>query len=262
MSKYLQVFRIAWQRNFEYRSNAIGHMVLGIIAVIVPLLVFRYAFSQGAVFGDYTYSSIFTYLIMTKFMHFASRGNITRKIAVEIKDGSFSNYLLKPVSYRKYWLAYTLSDRSFEICTRILMLVVFIFIFPNLISLKLNTLPLFLLTIPLSLALNYFISLIIAYVAFFVIDIGLFATSVGIVIGFLAGEVIPIDLLPGVIGRVAAWLPFRFASYFPIMVIQGKISTNNYWLSCLSALVWIIIFAFITQLMWKKGVKHYEAVGR
>lgn len=262
MSKYLQVFKLAWQRNFEYRANAVGHLLLGLISLIVPLFIFKYAFAQGAKFGTYDYSALFTYLIMTKFMHFAGRGNITRKVAAEIKDGSFSNYLLKPIGYQRYWLAYTLSDRLFEICLRILMLLAFLLLFPTQINLSTNTIPFFLLTIPISLALNYFFGLIIAHVAFFITDIKIFATSLGIVIGFLAGEVIPIDLLPGSIGQMAAWLPFRFASYFPIMVYQGKVSANEFWLSCFSALVWISVFAVITNKMWQKGVKHYEAIGR
>lgn len=262
MSKYLQVFKLAWQRNFEYRSNAIGHIILGLIGIVVPLFIFKYAFTQGAVFGDYTFQSMFTYLVMTKFMHFAGRGNIIRKISGEIKDGSFSNYQLKPISYKKYWFAYTISDRIFEILLRTFMLIIFLLIFPNIINLRSDNLLLFALIIPLTLLFNYIFSLIIASIAFFIVDIHMVIVSLGIVLGFLAGDLIPITLIPGTLGTLASWLPFRFLSYFPIMVYQGKVGVSEYWLGFLSLLLWTIVFAIVARLLWQKGVKHYEAVGR
>lgn len=262
MSKYLQVFKLAWQRNFEYRAYFFGHMILGLINIVVPVLIFHYAFTNGAKFGNYTFSGLFTYMVMTRFMHFASRGNIRRKIATEIKDGSFSNYFLKPISYRRYWFAYMLADRLFEIVIQIIILSTVLLLFPQFINLQAGNLPLFLIFIPIALLFNFFYSLLVASIAFYITDTNLFTTALGIVTGLFAGELVPIDLLPSALNRVSNWLPFRFTAYFPIMVYQGKVGLPEYLTSCFSLIVWILLFALFSHLVWRKGVKRYEAIGR
>jgi len=129
--KYWVVFKLGWQNSFEYRADFLGHMMVGLISLLVMYFVWSSIFRNRTNFGNYTFSSMMTYMVLVRFLHFVKRGDIGKLIAEEIKEGSLSAYLVKPISYIKWWWAIFWADRVFEFFLRILMLFVFIGLFPN-----------------------------------------------------------------------------------------------------------------------------------
>lgn len=79
-----------------------AHMVRGIIYLLVLIFIWKAVFRQIDSFGSYTFSSMITYLVMVKFLHFTNRGNVARLIANEIKEGRLSIYLVKPINYHEF----------------------------------------------------------------------------------------------------------------------------------------------------------------
>lgn len=263
MRKYWVIFKVNWQNCFEYRGKFFANLINGVITLVVMVFIFRAIFNQTNDFAGYTFSSIFTYLLMTRILHFLTRGNTARLIGDEIKEGRLSTYLLKPVSYRKYWFFSFLADRMFELIIRFLLLFLFLILFPAYLKLpSLGIFSLFLIFLFISLIFNFFFNFLLAMLAFWVTDIRLFSTLVGLIIGFLAGELIPLDILPGVLKKISLVLPFQYVLYFPIKLYQGSLSPVQIATGMLISLFWILVFLWILNYFWRKGVKRYEAVGQ
>lgn len=257
------IFRVAWQRSVEYRVDFLVHLIRGLIGLAVMLLIFRSIFAQQSNFLGYTFSSMFTYLIMARVFHFAGRGNTARDIAQEIKEGQFSVYLLKPINYLRYWLSVFCADRLFEMIIRFSLIFVFLIFFPGLFSSPpFSTIVVLVLFVFLALVFNFLFNLFTASLAFWVTDIRLFGTFVGLLTGFLAGEVLPLDVLPVGLKNIAFFLPFQYALYFPIQIYQGKLSPEQIWQGLFFMLAWIGFFYLLVLRLWRKGVKKYEAVGQ
>ncbi len=263
MRKYWAVFKIGWQTSFEYRIDFLGHMMMGLISLLVMYFVWSSIFQGRTYFGSYTFSSMMTYLVLVRFLHFVKRGDIGRLIANEIKEGNLSAYLVKPMSYIKYWWAIFWSDRVFEFFLRILMLFVFIGLFPKIFEFPgLSRFFLVLLFLLLSLILNFVINILFASFAFFVTDVKLFRSSLLMTFDFFAGSVIPIDLMPGLIGKFGYFLPFKFWVYFPIKIYQNQISFSQLYQGILLYSAWMVILFWLLKILWKKGLKNYEAIGQ
>lgn len=130
MKKSWMIFKAAWQKSVEYRVDFFAHMIRGFIGLIVMVFIFRAVFKEQSNFFGYTFSSMFTYLVMARVFHFASRGNTARLMADEIKNGQFSVYLLKPMSYLRYWLSLFCADRLFEMIIRFSFIFLFLIFFP------------------------------------------------------------------------------------------------------------------------------------
>lgn len=263
MRKYWAVFKISWQNAVEYRMEFIGHIMLGLISLLVMYFIWSAVFKKREYFGGYTFSSMMTYMILVRFFHFTKRTNVGRQIAQEIKEGRLSVYLIKPVNYLKWWLAAFLADRIFEAILRILMLLVFVILFPKVFvfpgSLRFFYVLVFLI---ISLLMNFIFNLLVAALAFFVTDIRLFHSSVFLAVDFLAGGVIPIDIMPRFISTLGSFLPFQFTVFFPAKIYQGGFNLLEIFQGISVCLVWAFLLSCVLKILWQKGLKRYEAVGQ
>lgn len=263
MRKYWAIFKLNWQNSVEYRVDFFGHLLTSTLSLLATLFIFRAIFKQTSNFGGYTFPLIFTYLVMTKFLHFATRGNTSRYIADEIKTGQLSTGLIKPINYIKYWFSLFLADRFFEIVIRAILIVAFILFFPPLFKLPaIGSFFLFTFSIVLALILNFVINVIIATFAFWVTDIRLFSSALGLTIDFFAGAVVPLDVLPGILKNVSSFLPFQYAIFFPIKIFQGSLSPASMVNGFLSTAGWIVLLIFLSRIFWQKGIKRYEGIGQ
>lgn len=263
MHKYWAIFRINWQKSVEYRADFIGHLGMGIISFVVMYFIWSAVFKGRNSFGGYTFSTMMTYVLMTKFLHFVSRHNIGRMIADEIKEGKISMYLIKPVNYLRWWFSIFLADRSFEFFVRLSMLVIFFLFLPNVVSfLGLSRFIPFLLFLSISMMINFLLNLFIASFAFWLTDVRLFRSAIFMIFDFLAGGLVPIDIMPPALRNVSLLLPFQFTTFFPIRLYQGSLEPGQIFRGIGLAIAWMSALAVIMSFVWKKGVKRYEAVGQ
>ncbi len=77
----------------------------------------------------------------------------------------------------------------------------------------------------------------------------------------LGGQVAPVELLPGVMGQLAAALPMRYTLGFPIEVLLNRLPPGEVALGLALQAGWVAAAAVIVALVWRAGIRHYEAVG-
>jgi ABC-2 type transport system permease protein len=77
----------------------------------------------------------------------------------------------------------------------------------------------------------------------------------------LAGQAAPTALLPGFLRQAAEVLPFRYMLGFPVEVLSGKLDPSEILLGFIYQIVWITAVLLLHNVVWKKGVRHYTAVG-
>ena len=213
MRKYWAVFKITWQNSLEYRINFVTHMIRGLIALVVLIFIWSAVFKQVSNFGGYTFSSMLSYLVMVRFLHFANRGNIGRLTANEIKEGRLSIYLLKPIDYIKMWFSSFWADRIFESLVRFLIIIGFLVVLPHYFSFpSASQFIFFCLFLFIALLFNFLWNIFQATFAFWVTDTRLFTTTIGLTAGFLAGGLLPIDIMPDFLRTLSLFLPFRLTS--------------------------------------------------
>jgi len=77
----------------------------------------------------------------------------------------------------------------------------------------------------------------------------------------LAGQVAPIQLLPGALQSAAIALPFRYMVGFPVEVLTGQLDTSGLWTGFAVQAGWLIVALTLSTIVWRTGVKRYSAVG-
>jgi ABC-2 type transport system permease protein len=241
----------------------IGHLGMGIITFVVMFFIWGAVFKDKVFFSGYTFSSMMTYVLMTKFLHFTQRHNIGRQMANEIKEGRMSLYLLKPTSYLRWWLAIFLADRSFEFFVRLGMIIVFFLLLPKVVVFSgMGRFVMFLGFLFFSLIINFLTNVFTASFAFWLTDVRLFRTAMFMIFDFFAGGLVPLDVMPPLLQKIGLMLPFQYTTYFPIKLYQGQLGTKETVGGLVTVLVWIFGLLILMKFVWRKGLRRYEAVGQ
>lgn len=79
---------------------------------------------------------------------------------------------------------------------------------------------------------------------------------------FLSGRIAPIELLPPAVQRIAAltWFPYTLA--FPVELLTGAAATPaDVARGFLGQAVWLALWLAAYLLVWRRGLRHYGAVG-
>ena len=76
-----------------------------------------------------------------------------------------------------------------------------------------------------------------------------------------SGQFVPLALMPPVVQQIAQFLPFQLMIYFPIQLILGLLPPDAILRNFALGLIWLTIAYGLFNLVWRRGVKRFSAVG-
>lgn len=114
---------------------------------------------------------------------------------------------------------------------------------------------------PFAAAITYGLNVLVATIAFYTTEANSVKNVVAHVINVFSGTLIPLSLFPPLLKMVAITLPFSATVFGPIQALHTTALQGASLTGLLSACVWAIALVIIGELAWRKGVRHYEAVG-
>lgn len=264
LKKYAVAYRSALSTFLQYRLNlalfTIGHLVSLSGLVFVWLSVY----GNGEKLGSYTLTGILTYYILIAFLRLTIADGVGMgfQVVEDIKDGRITPYLLKPASYP--WMMFlgdTLAHASINILlvTPLTILVAYALGLQKYFPTITNGL-LFIAFMVIGLIFYYLIYFLSALSSFWVDRGSNFIYGVIVVSNFLNGSIVPIDIFPNWLIRISDALPFQFLMYTPIQFWLGR-AGDPIKLGIVAG-VWMIGLSLIVWLVWKLGIKKFEAVGQ
>ncbi|MBI5406069.1 MAG: ABC-2 family transporter protein [Nitrospirae bacterium] len=261
MKKYLTLFHINWQNSLQYRFSLVIYIAGYSLYIWVLLYLWSTVYHEGNTVGNYTLSQLTTYYLLQLMINSVIFSYISWDVIDNIKDGHFSNFLIKPLDYFLYWFTVNLSGKILE--------AFFVIIAAGLISLlfggyfafpgRLITLLYFLISVILGIVLAFEMDFCVGMITFWLTQVRTFKYMLQTLILFFAGAMLPLDLFPGLLMKISNILPFQYLVFFPISLYLGKV--DNPWPSFIMLSVWILIFYVIARILLIRGIRRYEAVG-
>lgn len=262
LGTYRRGFSLALSRELVYRVNFLLGRVREFILFAGFLFLFR-AIPEG--FNGYSSEEAIRYILISACLSAPLFTYGMHSIANEIVDGDLANYLLRPMNYFAYWTSRLLATRTLLIFGGIFQVALLILLFGQDLSLiQTKALPL------IQCGILFLGSLALVQLIDFTGGLLSFWTNRGhgprwlmtVLIQFLSGAYIPIDLLPHPIKQALLLTPFPSLLYGPIKAYLGKLSHPEFTSLLFTQLIWIILFTLLVSHLWKKGVRNYGAYGR
>ncbi len=263
ISKYLAVFKIAWEQGLVYRLNFTLWRVRSVLQLLLAYFIWWTVFqSQNQIFG-YTGKSIITYILVAALIRAVVLSSRVMDVSNQINNGSVVNFLIKPLGFIKYYLAQDVADKLLNISFVIVEISLILLLLRPDIILQTNqvTLGLFLLASVLGVILYFAIAFIIGISTFWVeASWGPMFLMTIFLEGF-AGGLFPIDILPRVIYNGLMLTPFPYLMYFPAKIYIGTMNESEIMVGFLVLVGWTVGMFIVANLILRAGLKHYSAVG-
>ncbi|MDO9231730.1 MAG: ABC-2 family transporter protein [bacterium] len=262
MNKYLLFFKNSISEALIYRSHIFMLIISQAISLFVFVFLWKAIYAEGNQIGGYSLNSLISYYILSAIISFVIQGvDVAWRIGDEIRLGNITNFILKPINY--FWSTFWIvAGKSF-----LNLLISFIIMVPIILfstnffigSLDFVRLGFFAISIFFAFIIFVLFFYIIGLVTFWLGDAKGLNFLIRMCMFFLAGNIVPLDLLPKIISNINNFLPFRFITWFPIAIWSGKVELN---LSIfIPALIWIMILGVLANFIFKKGLEKYEGQG-
>ena len=264
--KYYSIFKTHWQSSFVYRLNFVMWRVRTVLQFFAVYFLWLALFiGQDTVF-DYTKSTMLTYVLGTAILRSFVFSSRSVSVGAEISSGDLNNYLVKPLSYLKNWLARDLADKLLNIVFLFFEMGLFIIIFkPPLIGpVSLASLLVFCLSAILAMMIYFLFSFLISSFTFWYPEHNGWPLRffIFIIIEFLAGGLFPLDILPDFAFKLFRLLPPAYLVFYPIQIYLSRLTHTETISAILVMLFWLLVLYQLSRIVWKKGLKIYGAYGR
>jgi ABC-2 type transport system permease protein len=267
MNKYWHVVNIGVQNNLTYRFNFLARALFGLVPLTAMLYVWQTIYAgkgTGATVGTYSLAGMISYyLLITVVDALTAVNEDDWQIATDIKDGNISQFLLKPIDYLGYRLCLFLSGRLTYLAVAVTPLTIFILCLHQYFVLPPSwaALGAFLLSIALTALLQFFMSYTMAMLAFWVLEVSTFIFILFAFEYIASGHLFPLDILPQPLQQALAFTPFPYQLYFPVSIYMGKTAGLDLLRGLLIQALWVLAAYAAARLAWRRGIKHYSAVG-
>ena len=263
--RYVRIFFIYLQDVFEYRSIAVVWFLVSVINPLLYLMFWRGTMTAPA--GAAAFSSVadvtsyyLLYLILGGFL----MAHIEHEVAYwDIKEGGLVKYILKPFSYFSFKFLQELSWRIVMGLLALTAYLVLTYIFGHLFSITLTPFQwmIVLLSCVLWLLVAFVFKMIIGLTALWVVEFNGIEQTVFVASLLFSGYVVPLDMSPRWVQFFAYLTPFPYILYYPIRLIQGKVSSEQSLMVIGIQLVWLILLGLLYKVVWSRGAKRFTGVG-
>ena len=180
----------------------------------------------------------------------------------KIGDGSISNELLRPVSFKGRMLAENAGNAVFNLLFHfvpaLLVAVVTIGIQAPASG---DMFFFFLLSALLGYGVLWTISFAAQMTAFWLINIWSLVTIKNVFINVLSGSMIPLWFMPEWMSGVLKLTPFSSIYFTPVQIYLGQLSYVQIAQKCGVQMVWIVLIYLLGNLLWRKGQKKLVVQG-
>ncbi|MBI4036254.1 ABC-2 family transporter protein [Candidatus Daviesbacteria bacterium] len=262
--KYWVILKLEWQKFLEYRGDILVYTVSGSIIPFVALGIWLAVISSGGK-TIFSQSELIIYFLLAIWVNIFISAWSAYFIGEDIKNGDFSNYLLKPFSLLEHNLANNIGEKSFKLVIASIFVVIVGYILLGNMALEANisvmSFILFLVSLLFAAIIYFFIDMCIGLATFWIHDNEFLRYFNNILRDFFSGRIIPIAFLPGIFYTTALILPFRYILSFPIEVLLNKLDTLSLVSGFSIQMFWLLIFSFLYNLLYKQGIKTYQAFG-
>lgn len=262
--RYLKIFLLYVQDVLQYRSEAIVWFLVGIVNPLLYLSFWRGAVRSSSISGFSSLSEVTGYYLILFILGGLIMTHIEEEVAHwDIKEGRLVRFILKPFPYilNKFFLELTWRILMFTVSLLGILVMILIFGHFLTISITLWQLGALVLMSFLGLMISFIFKMIIGLSALWITEYGGMQQFIFVLTVLFSGTVVPIDMFPSYLKTISSFLPIQYMVYYPVRVLQGKLSADQIVSVISIQILWIALLSFAYKIIWKQGIKRFTGVG-
>ena len=259
LRKYAVITKVSFSNAIVYRAATFTRFLFYTLFIYVFMGLWKAIYQEGSVHG-YSYLQMVWYLIMTEFVVFTCDTSVYRAMNEDVKSGSIAYLIGRPTHYVFYQLFNSLGQMMLNFISfgffAILLGLLFVGSLPGF---HISTVPPLLLSLGLSLLLNYFFLMLIGLSSFIVEDnFALYLIYQKIC--FMLGLFLPVEFLPDWLQPIARGLPFSYICWAPAKLFVTY-SPELFWELVPRQAAWTGLAVLLALAAYRAGVRKLQVNG-
>ena len=267
VNKYRPFIKVGMQGMVAYRAIFFLQVIAQSLGAFVTYYLWRAIFlsSSDASLNGFSLSEMTLYVLLSFFTALLTSSGGNWSIGEEVRDGSISMRLLKPVSFS---VTYLFQEIGEKVMMLVLVAIPFLigltllqFVNSAVASLSFSHFLFYLISVSLAYLINFYFNICFGFTAFIFKNLWGSTMMKNAIIAFMSGALIPLSFFPYWIGTILQLLPFASLIYTPIMIGMGKYSGDKLFnVICLQVL-WLGFFVILEKLIWHIVIKQLNIQG-
>ncbi|TFG71998.1 MAG: hypothetical protein E4H27_03475 [Anaerolineales bacterium] len=230
------------------------------IQPLIYLLVWSTAVGSGEISGLNRGQFVAYYLILI-LVNTLTYAQVNYTVGDEIRYGGMNRILLRPLSPLFDALATEVAGKLVYMVFSIPATAVLAFVLHPELHIHFTNVVAFVPALAFAWALRFFWGYWLALLAFWSTRADALLALQDSLIFLLAGQVAPVALLPGVLQKIAVFLPFRYMLGFPVEILTGQLDTRGIFTGFCLQSGWLVAALTLFLVIWRAGLRRYSAVG-
>jgi ABC-2 type transport system permease protein len=260
---YRRLWAVNWAEQWQYRANLLMYLLYWLVSPIIYLVVWTtVANSQGDVQG-LTANDFVTYYLVLLVVDQLTSDITLHVLASKIQDGTLSGELLKPI--HPILTNTLMNNLAFKALIFIVFLpvwLVLVLLFqPDFSAVTWQNVLLALPACGIGFGINFLLGATLTSLAFWTTRVYSLHEFYYALAVLFSGQFVPLVLMPPVIQQIAQFLPFQLMIYFPVQLVLGLLSPDAILRNFALGLMWLTIAYGLFNLVWRRGVRRFSAVG-
>lgn len=259
---YRAFMKVSVLSNIQYRASGMIWMIGSILEPTIFLIVWSaVAESQGGSVGGYTAQEFAGYYIVLMLVNHLTFSWIMQVFQFRIQFGGLSYELLRPIHPIHGDITDNIAYKIVQMIVMIPALAILIWLFEPAFNFEATALLLAVPIVLLAFIIRFLLEWTLALMAFWTTRVMAINQTYFAIMMFFSGRVAPIALMPVWIQSMAEALPFYYVVAFPVEVITGRITGMAIWDGVLIQFVWLAAALLLMNLVWRRAVRNFSAVG-
>lgn len=263
MRKYIEIARIYLKTQLAWRADVVFNMLFTVGRILFAYLLWRVIFADKEMIAGFTFHGMLSYYIINSFLtQLEMSSGISGEISERIRNGTFTKYIVIPVSIEGYFTAMEVGIVAFYLFFDLIAAIVWIFlfgiefVFVKEMGIILCAVIMVMLGMFFMVQLNYFLGLLTLRFE----EIGTFLMIKNNLLALVTGSIIPLVLLPEQVVELMKLLPFYYVTYLPSMLLTGRCKEEAAG-GIVIMICWCVVMQFVIKVTWNKYVRKYDGVG-
>jgi viologen exporter family transport system permease protein len=254
------LLRVGVAETVAYRAE----FLVWILTTTLPLVMLGLwtSVADEAPFRGYSSQNFVAYYLATLIVRNLTGSWVAWQISEEIRMGTLSMRLLRPIHP---FVAYSASHLAAIPFRGVVALPIALVLLVSSGASALTSNPLQIAALVPSLVLAWFITFAMLFaigsLAFWITkSMALFTLYFGL-FNLLSGYLLPLDLLPWWIAKIAAYSPFRAMLSSPVELMTKQLTGGQVLEVLASQAGWAVGMIALALWVWRVGIRHFESVG-
>lgn len=259
MYKYLEISKVYKKTQLAWRADVIFNMIFTVTKILFAYLLWGIVFQERDMVGQFTFHGMLSYYIIGAFLsQLEMSEGVSSEIHERIRNGTFSKYMVIPVSIEKYFIFMELGVVGFYITFDFLAAIIWKFVFQIQFQFTQNLVTVFCALLMAVLGLFFMVQLnyLLGLLTLKYQGIGIFLMIKNNLMALVTGGIVPLALFPKIVVDIMKVFPFYYVTYLPAMLFTGQCEEEA-WVGVIIILSWCIAIQFVISAVWKKYIRKY-----